>query len=159
MKIGKDGIDLIKSFESCARAHKTDKGMFVAYLPTKDDVPTIGWGSTGKDITMSTVFSQKQCDDRLAADLATFSAKVDALVGGAKTSQHQFDAMVSLAYNIGTGNFATSSVLKAHKAGDGPAASAAFGRWVKQRDKKTNQLITLEGLVRRRHAEAALYLG
>ncbi len=154
MKIGKDGIALIKSFESCAKAHKTQKGMFVAYLPTKDDVPTIGWGTTGKDITMSTVFTQKQCDDRFDADITEFSAKVDALLGGAKTTQHQFDAMVSLAYNIGPGakGFAGSSVLRRHKAGDIAGAAAAFHMWNKQAGK------VLAGLVRRRNAEAVLYI-
>ena len=154
MRIGSDGIALIKSFEQCARAHKTDKGMFIAYMPTPNDVPTVGWGSTGKDITMKTVFTQKQCDERLAADLADFSAKVAALVGAAKTTQHQFDAMVSLAYNIGVAQkgFAGSSVLRNHKAGDFPAAAASFHLWNKQAGK------VLGGLVRRRNAEATMYI-
>lgn len=150
MQIAKPGIDLIKSFESCAKKRKD--GHFEAYLPTPDDVPTIGWGTTGKDIKMGMTMSQQECDDRFAADVAVFSAKVAALVGKTATSQNQFDAMVSLAYNIGLGAYGKSSVLRQHKAGDHGAAAAAFSLWCKQAGK------VLPGLLRRRHAEAALYL-
>ena len=154
MRIGPDGIALIKSFEQCARAHKTQSGLFVAYLPTPNDVPTVGWGSTGKDITMATVFTQQQCDDRLAADLAAFSDAVAGLVGTTRTTQHQFDAMVSLAYNIGIAmkGFAGSSVLRRHREGDIAGAAAAFHMWNKQAGK------VLAGLVRRRNDEARMYL-
>ncbi len=144
MQIGDAGVALIKSFEKCRLR---------AYLPTPDDVPTIGWGSTGADIHLGLTWTQAQCDARFATDLASFAAKVAALIGKTATTQHQFDAMVSLAYNIGTTAFGGSSVLKWHKAGDHPAAAAAFSLWVKQKGK------VLAGLVRRRHAEVALYLG
>ena len=151
MKPSSDCNILIQSFESCAR--KMADGRFKAYLPTPDDVPTIGWGSTGPDITLATIWTKAQCDAHFAADLAAFATKVATLLGKSTTTQHQFDAMVSLAYNIGTAAFGGSSVLKWHRAGDHPAAAAAFSLWVKQKGK------VLAGLVRRRHAEAALYLG
>jgi GH24 family phage-related lysozyme (muramidase) len=151
MKIAKPGIELVKSFESCMK--KRSDGTFDAYMPTPNDVPTIGWGTTGKDIKMKMApWTQQQCDDRFAADIGDFSKKVSDLLGTAKTTQNQFDAMVSLAYNIGTGAFGGSSVLKHHKAGNHAAAAAAFSLWVKQKG------VVLKGLVRRRHAEAALYL-
>jgi GH24 family phage-related lysozyme (muramidase) len=72
-------------------------------------------------------------------------------IGAAPTSQHQFDAMVSFAYNIGVANLAGSTLLKLHKAGDFAGAQQQFGRWNKAAGK------VLPGLTRRRAAEAALY--
>ncbi len=151
MQIAKPGIDLIKSFEACMK--KRADGHFDAYLPTPDDVPTIGWGTTGPDIKLKMApWTQQQCDTRFATDIATFAARVDALVGKTPTTQNQFDAMVSLAYNIGAGAYGKSSVLRQHKAGDHAAAAAAFTLWSKQAGK------VIAGLLRRRHAEAALYM-
>ena len=135
------GETLIKSFEGCR---------LKAYLPTPNDVPTIGWGTTGPDVKLGMVWTQKQADDRFTAHVAEFAAKVAKLVGP-KVTQNQFDAMVSLAYNIGTGGFGSSTLLKLHKAGDYKGAAAQFGRWNKQAGK------VLNGLTKRRAAEAALY--
>jgi lysozyme len=62
-----------------------------------------------------------------------------------------FDAMVSLAFNVGIGAFLRSSVLRLHLAGDHRRAAEAFGLWNKAGGK------ILPGLVRRRTAEANLY--
>lgn len=136
--------DFIKGFEQCR---------LKAYMPTPNDRPTLGWGSTGPDIKMGMTWTQQQADDRFAHDLASFGAKVAADLGSAPTTQAQFDAMTSLAYNIGEGNFAGSTVLKRHKVGNNNGAADAFGMWVKQAG------VTLNGLVRRRAAEAAMYRG
>ena len=151
MNIDQDGINLIQSFEGCAR--KRPDGSYDAYPdPASGGDPwTIGWGSTGPDIKRGTVWTQQQCDDRFAAHVAEFAAKVEAALGGAATTQHQFDAMVSLAYNIGMGNFAASTLLRKHKAGDHVGAAAQFAVWNKGAGK------VLPGLVKRRAAEAALY--
>ena len=151
MNIDQDGIDLIQSFEGCAR--KRADGSYDAYPDpaTGGDPWTIGWGSTGPDIKRGTVWTQQQCDDRLATHVAEFAAKVEAALGGTATTQHQFDAMVSLAYNIGMGNFAASTLLRKHKAGDHASAAAQFAVWNKGAGK------VLPGLVKRRAAEAALY--
>ena len=90
-------------------------------------------------------------DDRLAKDVASFAAKVSAVIGGAPTSQNQFDAMVSFAYNVGVTNLANSTLLRLHKAGDFAGAQQQFGRWNKAAGK------VLPGLTKRRAAEAALY--
>lgn len=145
-QVSQRGIDLIHSFESCKLNAYPDPG-------SKDGNPwTIGWGSTGPDIKRGTVWTQAQADARFAADLAKFAAKVEALLGDAPTDQSQFDALVSLAYNIGAEALRKSTVLRKHKAGDHPGAADAFGMWVKNDGK------TMRGLVRRRAAEAALYL-
>ena len=97
------------------------------------------------------VWTQQQCDDRFAAHVGEFAKKVEAAIGGAATTQHQFDAMVSLAYNIGMGNFSASTLLRKHKAGDKAGAAAQFAVWNKANKK------VMAGLTRRRAAEAALY--
>jgi GH24 family phage-related lysozyme (muramidase) len=151
MKPGPDGIRLVQSFEGCEK--KTPTGSFAAYPDpaTGGDPWTIGWGTTGPDVRKGVVWTQKQCDDRFAADLGAFAAKVQAALGSAATTQHQFDAMVSFAYNVGMGNFSTSTLLKKHKAGDHAGAAAEFGKWNKANHK------VMAGLTRRRAAEAALY--
>jgi lysozyme len=124
-----------------------------AYLPTPEDVATIGYGSTGPDIHLGMVWTEAECDARFAHDLAHFAARVAELIGDTPTTQGQFDAMVSLAYNIGVRAFTNSTVLRKHKAGEHKAASDAFSLWVKQAGK------TLAGLVKRRRGEALIYSG
>jgi lysozyme len=142
---------LIQQFEGCAK--KQPDGSFVAYPDpgTGGDPWTIGWGSTGPDIKKGVVWTQQQCDDRFTAHLGQFAQKVSNLLGGCATTQHQFDAMVSFAYNVGVGNLSSSTLLRKHKAGDYKGAAAEFAKWNKAAGK------VLPGLTRRRAAEAALY--
>jgi GH24 family phage-related lysozyme (muramidase) len=157
-RTGKAGIDLMHSFEGCAR--KLPDGRYAAYPDpgSKDGHPwTIGWGSTGPDpfnggqIRKGTVWTQEQCDMHFANSLGKYEAGVRDALGKAPTSQLQFDAMVCLCYNIGIGAFQRSSVARKHKAGDFGGAAKAFLMWVKNDGK------VMRGLVRRREAEAALY--
>lgn len=133
----------IKGFEKCR---------LTAYKPTPWDVWTIGWGATGKEIVKGLTWTQEQADDRFEADLVRFAKGAWANISGT-TTQGQFDAMVSLAFNIGLGNFSTSTLLKLHNAGDHLGASAQFVRWNKQKG------IVLKGLATRRKAEAEMYDG
>jgi len=144
---------LIQQFEGCAK--KRPDGTFEAYPDpgTGGDPWTIGWGSTGPNIKKGTVWTQQQCDDRFNEHLAEFARGVEKALGGAKTTQAQFDAMVSFAYNVGLGNLNSSTLLKKHKAGDYKGAAAEFARWNKAAGK------VLPGLTRRRAAESALYSG
>ncbi|HMC93031.1 MAG TPA: lysozyme [Allosphingosinicella sp.] len=142
---------LIQQFEGCAK--KNPDGTFAAYPDpgSGGDPWTIGWGSTGADIKKGVIWTQQQCDERFASHVAEFGAKVAAALGGVPTTQHQFDAMVSFAYNVGVGNFQSSTLLKKHKAGDYAGAAAEFAKWNKAAGK------VLPGLTKRRAAEAALY--
>lgn len=144
MKIAKPGLDLIKDFEKCR---------LEAYLPTSHDVPTIGWGSTGTDIHLGMVWTQEQADARFVQDLGRFEYAVEATIGTAPTTQNQFDALVSLTYNIGGPGFHGSTVARKHISGDHIGAAHAFSMWNKQAG------VVLDGLTRRRAQEAALYLG
>lgn len=138
-QIGPRGLALIKQFEGLE---------LKAYLcPAK--VWTIGYGSTGPHVQPGQVITEAQADALLQRDLDRFE---DAVAKACPTAtQNQFDAMVSLAFNIGIGAFLGSTLLKLHKAGDHRRAVEAFGSWVNAGRRR------LEGLVRRRAAEAAVY--
>ena len=142
---------LVQQFEGCAK--KRSDGTFEAYPDpgSGGDPWTIGWGSTGPDVKKGVVWNQKQCDDRFSKHLGEFARNVEAALGGAATTQHQFDAMVSFAYNVGVGNLKSSTLLKKHKAGDYAGAKAEFAKWNKAAGK------VMAGLTRRRTAEAQLY--
>lgn len=145
MRTSQAGIDLIHSFEQLRLDAYKDPG-------SKNGLPiTIGWGSTrdetGKPIALGTRWTKERADARFAADLAEEEAAVARLAP--KTTQGQFDALVSFQYN--TGALASSTLLKKHNAGDYAGAKAEFAKWVYNDGKKMN------GLVRRRQAEADLY--
>lgn len=137
-------IDFIKGYEALR---------LKAYMPTPNDVPTIGYGSTGPDIKLGMTWTQKQADDRFAADLAKFSAGVSKLLGAAPTTQGQYDALVSFAYNVGLEALKTSTLLRMHKDGEYEAAAGQFGRWNRQAGR------VLNGLTKRRAGEVAIYRG
>lgn len=153
--IGPQGIALIKRFEGCARL-RTD-GMIEAYPdPGTGAAPwTIGWGATGRDhfnggrIGPGTRWTQAQCDTRLADDLQRYAAEVEAVIGTAPATAHQFDALVSFHYN--TGAIARATLTRKHLAGDHAGAAREFARWNRAGGR------VLKGLVRRRAAEAELY--
>lgn len=144
-------IDLIHGFETLELNAYRDPG-------SRNGLPiTIGWGTTvgenGEPIRLGEVWTKEKADRLFARDLAKFSQKVSALLGNAPTTQNQFDALVSFAYNVGHGDggLKTSTLLRMHKAGDYAGAQAQFARWNKNDGK------VLNGLTRRRAAEAELY--
>lgn len=153
-QIGTEGIALIKRFEGCSK--KRGDGMVEAYPdPGTGGAPwTIGWGATGSDdgggtIGPATIWTQTQCDDRLASDLTRYGADVTRAIGDAPTSQSQFHALLSFHYN--TGAIAKATLTRKHKAGDFAGAAREFERWVRAGGR------VMKGLVRRRGAEADLY--
>ena len=144
-------IKLVQQFEGCAK--KRADGRFDAYPDpgSGGDPWTIGWGTTGPDVRRGVTWTQQQCDDRFIEHLNEFAENVAKALSGAATSQPQFDALVSFSYNVGLGNLQKSTLLKKHKAGDFAGAANEFAKWNKAAGKVMN------GLTRRRAAEAALY--
>lgn len=138
-----EGVRLIQEFEGCKLTAYPDPG-------TGGDPWTIGWGATGPGIKRGVVWTQKQADERLLADLIRFEDAVNKYTGRV-TTQPQFDAMVSFAFNVGTEAFRTSTLLRKHNEGDYAGAAEQFARWNKAGGR------VLAGLTRRRAAEAALY--
>lgn len=115
---------------------------------------TIGYGHTPS--YAGETIHQDMADAMLRQDLATAEAAVEAKTLGVETTDNQFSAMVSLAFNIGTGAFAQSTVLRMHREGNHEAAANAFLLWDKAH--VDGELEVVQGLLRRRQEERALYL-
>lgn len=142
MKISDKGIELIKSFEGCRLVGYADLG----------GVPTVGYGSTGPDVTVGMKITQQQADARLLKDLARFETGVSDLVK-VSINQNEFDALVSFSFNVGLGALKQSTLLRLLNDGtDRTTVAAEFSRWDKVDGK------SVEGLTRRRKAEKELFL-
>lgn len=140
MKTSIHGLDLIKSSEGCRlKAYRCQAGVL-----------TIGYGHTGPDVFEGQEITQEEADTLLRLDLARFEAAVNKACH--TVSQCQFDACVSLCYNIGPGAFAKSSVVRLHNEGKCGDAAQAFMLWNKAAGKVSR------GLQARRAKESALYL-
>ena len=143
---------LIAGFESCAK-HRPD-GRLDAYPdPGPTGLPwTIGFGTTGPGITRGTIWTVEQAEAALTARIDEAARAVTRVIGAAPTTQNQFDALVDFTYNCGSGAFASSDILRLHVAGQHAAAAEHFLHYTRGGG------VVLAGLVRRRKAEAALYL-
>lgn len=99
------------------------------------------------------ILSDAQVDDVLAHDLVKFEDAVERALPGVRLRQYEFDALVSLCFNIGEGNFKKSSVVRFIKAGDKKTAADKFLLWNKVGGK------VLPGLTNRRKSERDQFLG
>lgn len=143
MKLSQRGIDLIKQFEGYSSKAYPD--------PATGGAPwTIGYG-TIKGVKPGMVITAEQAEKMLRDDVAKFESGVSSLIT-APTTQGQFDAMVSLAYNIGLGNFGKSTLLKKHNARCYTCAADQFRVWNRANGKVMN------GLTKRRAAERQVYM-
>jgi lysozyme len=114
---------------------------------------TIGYGHVIKDgEVFSAGVSQTQAEDILKNDVNETERAVDRLVD-IELTQNQFDALVVLSYNIGAGAFENSTLLKCLNENDLQAAVDQWKRWIYANGQ------VLPGLVTRRGAEVALFLG
>ena len=111
---------------------------------------TIGYGHTGAEVHAGLTITQPEADRLLRADLASAEACVNRAVTAALTLE-QFDALVDFCFNAGRGSFLGSSLLRKLNEGDAAGAAAQFGLWVHAGGE------VVEGLVRRRKAEAAMF--
>ena len=147
MKISENGLNLIKEFEGFSAN---------AYLcPAK--IPTIGWGNTyypnGKKVTMNDAPITKEYATEMLSYIAQkdFGDKIIPLLK-VNINQNQYDALVSFCYNLGIGNFKSSTLLKKINNKDFIGASLEFEKWNKAGGK------VLSGLTRRRLKEKELFL-
>lgn len=103
-----------------------------AYIPTKGDVPTVGFGSTtrpdGSPVQMGDRTDPVQALQRKARDLQTFEGALKTCVH-APLYQAEYDVYVDHAYNIGSGAFCSSSIVKRLNAGDYAGACDAILMW------------------------------
>lgn len=143
MKTSQTGINLIKSFEGLA---------LTAYV-CPAGVLTIGYGHTGPDVQQGQRITEQQAENILKSDLKRFESAVSSLVK-VPINQHQFDALVSFAFNCGIGALSDSTLLKRLNAGEDPnnVVKEEIPRWNKGEGGRV-----LEGLTRRRMAEVELF--
>ena len=144
MKINKEGIALIKSFEGCRlHSYKDAVGIW-----------TIGYGHTGEEVTQDLNWTQKDADTALLHDIERFEVGVEKLLTGptlTRISSNQFSAVVCFAFNVGLQNLKESLLLRCINKGNFKDAAAQFARW----NKAGGQV--LAGLTRRRAAERDLF--
>lgn len=140
MKITNEGINLIKKFEGLR---------LEAYL-CPAGVWTIGYGHT-KGVKKGQVITQLEADNLLKEDLSSFEKGVTSLIKS-NINQNQFDSLVSFAFNLGLANLKSSTLLKKVNANPNDRTIVdEFLKWVYAKK------VFLEGLHRRRQAEANLY--
>ena len=116
-----------------------------AYIPVEGDVPTIGFGST-EGVEMGDTITVPEALERLRRDVGDAESAIGRCVK-VPLSQGEYDAFASLAFNIGSNAFCTSTLVKRLNASDYDGACEEIRRWVYAGGQK------LEGLVNRREAE------
>ena len=141
MTVSPEGKNLTKSFEGFS---------LESYL-CPAGVPTIGWGHT-KGVRMGQRITLAMAEDMLVEDIAPIERRLNGLKINFR--QCQFDALVSWIFNIGEGDFKASTLLKRIYA-DAPDEDITdeLVKWIYSGKK------ALPGLIRRRVAEANLFLG
>ena len=141
MRISQTGLDLIKTFEGLKlESYKCPAGVW-----------TVGYGHTRTTKPHQRI-TEQQAETLLREDVAAFERAVEQAVT-VDLAQHEFDALVSFAYNVGSGAFAKSTLVRKLNAGDKAGAAREFDRWNKAGGRE------LPGLARRRAAERALFEG
>ncbi len=144
MKVSSKGLELIKEFEGFSS---------VAYLCSAKKA-TIGYGNTfwedGTPVKIGDQISKERAETLLKHVVDNFSVAVEVDIK-IEVTQNQFDALVSLAYNIGLGAFKNSTLLRQLNRGNFVGASQEFLRWDKSNGKP------LLGLTRRREREKLLF--
>lgn len=140
MKTSETGLNLIKRFEGFrAEAYKCAAGVW-----------TIGYGHTN-GVKKGMVIDELKAETFLMIDVQKSEYAINTLVK-TELNQNQFDALVSFVYNIGSGAFAKSTMLKFLNAGHLPLAAGQFDRW-----NKLNGVVC-QGLINRRNTEKKLFL-
>jgi lysozyme len=146
--------------QSIIKNHETIGGKpnLKAYLDTAS-IPTIGYGTThypnNSPVKMGDICTSEQAQQYFEHDLLATEIAVNSLVTY-PLNQNQFDALVSLVYNIGIGNFKNSTLLKLLNLKTPIAAANHFTDWDK--DHEHGILVENEGLLNRRKAEKELFL-
>jgi len=134
------GLALTRSFEGLRLNAYQDSG----------GIWTIGFGHTGPEVHAGMSLTEPEAESLLRADLAESVACINRAVTRDLT-QNQFDALVDFCFNAGRGSFERSTLLRKVNAGDFTGAAEQFALWVHAGGK------AVDGLIRRRAAEAAMF--
>ena len=114
-------------------------------------VPTIGYGTT-KGVKMGDKTTRQEAKAFLVRDASGMAKQMQSLIK-VPLFQHEWDAYLSFTYNVGIGNFRSSTLLKKLNQGDYAGACLQLKRWVYAGGKK------VKGLVNRRDAEYRMCMG
>lgn len=153
-------IPLIKRLEGCrlkaypdpATAHLTKEEAAKLSPPREPGDPwTIGYGATGPNIKQGTVWTQAQADEDLARIATALSGEVNSLVKVPLSSESKA-ALISFVYNVSTGAFRSSTMLRLINAGKFIQASDQFSKWNRAGGK------VFTGLIRRREIERQAFV-
>lgn len=143
MKVSDKGLEIIKEFEGLSLKAYPD--------PATGGRPwTIGYGHT-EGVTPSDTCTQEEADKWLREDCSVAEECIEAYVD-VELTQNQYDALISFIFNLGCGNFKSSTLLRLLNQGLYDAAAKQFKRW----DKAAG--VRLAGLTRRRGMEANLFM-
>ena len=148
MELSQEIKNMIKVWEGCKlTAYRCPAGVL-----------TIGYGHTGPDVTPGKRITQAEADALFERDIKRFADTVEPVFAGVRLLERQFDALVSLSYNIGSLQKKAPTLVSMVKANqNNPAIRAEFMKHVNAR--VNGVLKPLAGLVRRRTAEANHYFG
>lgn len=140
MKTSRNGLELIKRHEGCRlTSYKCPVGVW-----------TIGYGHTGADVVPGMTITLQRAEELLAEDVRWSEDAVNR--EKLRLNQNQFDALVSFVYNVGAGNFRSSTLLKMLRVNlDSLNIRTELNKWCKAKGS------TLPGLALRRKQEADLY--
>lgn len=142
LHISENGLRLIKNFE----------GFRATTYCCPSGQPTIGYGHSGPGATAGRRVTVAEAEAMLRKDVVRFEAVVRLGDHHDKLNQNQFDALVSFAYNVGTGSFSKSSVFIALNTGELSHIPPVLKKYT-----RGGSGIPLLGLVKRRAAEIALF--
>ena len=144
MRISAEGLALIKKFEGCPQKD----GMVYAYQDSVG-VWTIGFGHT-KEVNEGDTCTREEAEEMLATELEEYEGYINDLVD-VPLLQNQFDALVAWVYNLGPTNLRESTLLRVLNEENYVQVPSEIKRWNRAGGN------VLEGLVRRREAEALLF--
>lgn len=148
------GVTLIKTYEGLVDGDPNTPGLDPYLCPA--GVPTIGygsiWGLGGRRITMShRAITEAEAEKYLQRELRVAENAVERLTR-VKLNEHEFAALVSFTYNLGSGNLQVSTLRMKLNRGERFQAANEFPKW-----RRANGII-LRGLVRRRADERRMFL-
>lgn len=146
-RVSKEGLEHIKEYEQFRSK---------AYRPVKGDRWTIGWGNTfykdGSPVKEGDVITLDEANELLFNIVYRYELDLNKFIR-TRIKQNQFDALLSFTYNVGTGNFQNSTLLRVVNTDPNnlPEIERQLLRWSKSGGKVYN------GLIKRRKSEFELY--
>lgn len=116
-------------------------------------IVTVCYGNTGKEAVLGKSYTDDQCLDQMATDLKEHDKQLMSVVKVPFKSDYQHAAMLSFVYNVGIGNFSSSTMLRKLNAKDYVGSCEELTKWVYAKKKM------LKGLVIRRSLEYEYCMG